>query len=247
VDGLESLRRANFEKVLDVLEKIRPVEGLRLLEIGAAKGWFLEAARRRGAIVAGVEPETANASEARARGLRIDEALFPTAPRDRGPYDVIVFNDVFEHIPQPDQAIAYVEELLAPEGLLVLNLPSSTGVLFRLSRFLAGIGINGPYQRLWQKDMSSPHVSYFSPDNLRLLVEHASNMRQVVAGALPTVSRIGLYDRIASQDAGLPASLSYPAVWSLSFVLPLLPADVQVSIFVKGTQRVEANRKMLAK
>ncbi|MBN9581861.1 MAG: class I SAM-dependent methyltransferase [Afipia sp.] len=129
IEGIEQLRKVNFERLLAAIEQIFPLKGRRVLEIGAAKGWFLQAALSRGASVTGVEPETAAANISREAGLDVEEGLFPAAPRDRGPYDVIVFNDVFEHIPNPALAATHLDELLTPGGLLVINLPNSEGAL----------------------------------------------------------------------------------------------------------------------
>src|SRR5690349_74337 len=123
IEGLQQLRRQNFELLLTRVEKIRPLAGLRLLEVGCGEGWFLEAAQRRGILATGIEPEETSAHIGRANGLSVERGLFPTDLRDRGPYDVIVFNDVFEHLPAPDVAIQYVNELLAKKGLAILNFP----------------------------------------------------------------------------------------------------------------------------
>jgi SAM-dependent methyltransferase len=233
IDGIEQLRKLNFESLLDSIEQIAPVRGSRLLEIGAAKGWFLEAALLRGASAFGIEPETAAAQTAQEAGLNVEEGLFPTAPRDRGPYDIIVLNDVFEHIPNPALAAIHLDELLAPNGLLVLNLPSSEGALYRIAQNLLRLGISGPFERLWQYGMPSPHISYFSPTNLKLLIERSTSLRRIVNGRLMTVTRSGLKVRVQSQSAGLPWWASYAVIWALSFILPALPPDIQFAIFRK--------------
>ena len=130
IEGLEDLRRANFELMLDRAEKARSLSGLRLLEVGSAKGWFLEAATRRGMVAHGLEPEEANVRIARSNGLSAESGFFPADLQDHGPYDVIAFNDVFEHLPSPVLAIRRVEELLSVDGTVVINLPSSEGALF---------------------------------------------------------------------------------------------------------------------
>src|SRR5262245_55945867 len=73
IEGLEAVRRANFETLLDRIERHRSLSGARLLEVGCARGLFLEAAARRGALVRGIEPEGANAKVAQASGFVVDE------------------------------------------------------------------------------------------------------------------------------------------------------------------------------
>src|SRR6266513_1889682 len=116
IPGLETLRRHNFEILLDRLQMLRPLKGARVLEVGSAWGWFLEAAERRGAKVRGIEPEIENADLARQRGFDIETGFFPADLRDRGPYDMIVFNDSFEHVPNPSLLVAEIQKLLATNG-----------------------------------------------------------------------------------------------------------------------------------
>ncbi len=233
VDGLEELRVSNFELLLDVIEDLAPLAGSHVLEIGCSKGWFLNAARARNAIVHGVEPEVINAEIARQSGHNVEIGLFPEFPKNKGPFDLIIFNDVFEHIPEPLEALVSVQSLLKQGGLVVFNIPSSYGTLYRIASLLNRIGISGPFDRLWQKGMASPHVSYFSPTTLKMFVENNSDMKLVGSSSLPSVSRSGLKERILSQQNGIPWQVSYAAIWALSFILPRMPADIHVGVFRK--------------
>lgn len=232
--GIEDLRRHNYETILDVLASLRgSLPGARILEIGCAKGWFLEAARDRQAVVAGVEPVAADAEIAQKNGLPVEEGLFPEKPSSRGPYDIIVFNDVFEHLPDPNMSIRAVADLLAPGGLAVINIPSSAGILYNTARFLDRVGVTGPFDRMWQRGLPSPHLSYFSPNNLNALVSKETGMLRVFSGSLPSIGRRGLLQRIRGQSVGLPWWLLVGPLWVLSFVMPLLPADIHLAVFRK--------------
>ncbi len=231
VDGLEDLRRSNDRVILDRLERLHPLRGLRVLEVGSAWGWFLTAAQARGAITHGIEPEEANARRCIAAGLSVEHGLFPQDLLDRGPFDVIAFNDVFEHLPDPAAAIQEVERLLKPGGVVVLNLPSSHGVLFRLASLLERLGYGGVYDRLWQRGLASPHVSYFTPGNLLQLVTAHTALRLADRFPLQSVSRRGLFARIASSHRNLVGIGLLAGTWLLSFVLPWLPSDIEVLVF----------------
>ena len=234
IPGLETLRRRNFEILLDRLERIRPIRGLKILEVGCAWGWFLEALNRRGAaFLHGIEPEEANAAICRSKSFSVEHGFFPQDLKDRGPYDLVLFNDVFEHLPNPDQMIKEVSRLLRPQGLVVLNLPSTSGVFFRIATILDNLGASSWLERLWQKDFSSPHISYFNPGNLKLLVETHTELKQVQSMSLTSVSRRGLAARIRRSHKSVSGLTAISAIWCLSFALPLLPSDVHVAIFSK--------------
>lgn len=231
--GLESLRKANIEATLDRVERLLPLRGRSVLDVGCASGWFLTAAKARGAFVYGIEPQESHVVTARAAGLTVDHGFFPQDLADRGPFDVIAFNDVFEHLPAPQQAIGDVEHLLKPGGLAVINLPSSDGFLFRTSRMMDVLGMAGTHDRLWQKGMTSPHISYFSPDTLRRLVERHSALRQVDAFPLTSFQRDGLWDRIRLTHTGPVAWGLFAGLWGLSFAASMLPSDIHVGVFRK--------------
>lgn len=240
VAGLEPLRLRNFETVLDRIAELLPAGGselqrcggVHLLEVGCAKGWFLKCAALRGMRVEGLEPDIEDT--ALIRDLNVRTGSFPEALDQDVRYGIIVFNDVFEHLPDPVQVIAEVERRLEPGGLAVLNLPSSDGVICRAARPLNRLGLTGPYERLWQKGMASPHITYFNPSNLRSFVERHTELQLVYAGSLPTVSRRGLWKRISSASSRATSVALFPLAWCASFGMSLCPSDVQLAIFHKA-------------
>ena len=241
VAGLRSLRSRNFEIVLDRLDELLPVRGASLLEVGCASGWFLDCAAGRGMRVEGIEPEPDRRDGGSTSGKSIRTGYFPEALDAGARYDVIVFNDVFEHLPEPEKAIAEVERRLEPGGVAVLNLPSSKGLIFRSARLLNRLGIAAPYERLWQKGMSSPHLTYFGPQNLQTFVERHTALRLAYAGRLSVLSRNGLWHRIASTWPSLPSAVVFPVAWCASFVVDWCPPDILLAIFRKEADSMGVN------
>ncbi|MYA65221.1 MAG: class I SAM-dependent methyltransferase [Gemmatimonadetes bacterium] len=232
IEGLEAVRALNFEMTLDRMEELLSTPDPMLLEVGCARGWFLERAARRGLRIEGIEPSPGPDLDADA-GLIIRAGYFPEALGERDSYDAIVFNDVFEHLPDPVAAIVEVERRLEPGGLAVLNLPSSDGAVFRIARCLHRFGLAGLYRRLWQKGMASPHITYFNQGNLRCFVERHTGLRQVCASRMAVLTREGLWDRIGSTWPGVAGLVIYPVAWLASFVLDWLPSDAILAIYRK--------------
>ncbi|WP_413719776.1 class I SAM-dependent methyltransferase [Silicimonas sp. MF1-12-2] len=233
VDGLEDLRKSNFEVLLHRLEKMRPLAGLRILEVGCSKGLFLEMAKSRGMIEKGVEPEFAMAEAARSKGFNVIDGFFPNALLEEERFDIIIFNDVFEHLPDPKGALLACRKHLSSDGILTINLPSSHGVFFRISKALWRLGWAGPYERLWQKGFPSPHTFYFNPDNLRNLVEETTGMRQIDQHALPSIHPKGTRERVRATYKGIIGELISIGALCISIFLPVLPQDISVSYFEK--------------
>jgi 2-polyprenyl-3-methyl-5-hydroxy-6-metoxy-1,4-benzoquinol methylase len=207
--------------------------GRKLLDVGSAHGWFLEAAQGSFDVL-GIEPDEVTGQRAAQRGLPVRPGYFPQALAEGERFDVIVFNDVIEHIPRIDAALSACFDRLNPDGILILNLPSSRGFFYRLSKILARTGWRAPFERLWQKDLPSPHVHYFRPDNLAQLVA-AHGFSLVHSAELPALRAKGLLERL--RCAGNMPLLSLYAQYTAGLcAIPLLrafPSDIILCIFRK--------------
>jgi SAM-dependent methyltransferase len=97
----------------------------RILDVGCATGIFLHEMVSAGWQAAGVEPVTHAAKYAQTRfGLDVFEGLMAQAPFEPGTFDVVTFWDVLEHTFSPAQELAHAARLLAPGGLVVINVPN---------------------------------------------------------------------------------------------------------------------------
>jgi len=233
-DGLSHLRQRNFGVLAALLADIavaapdapRP----RLLDVGCAHGWFLEAARSD-FDVTGIEPDFAVGASAQRRNLPVRLGFFPDV-LDRDEYfDVIVFNDVLEHIPDIDSALKACVRHLSPQGLVVVNAPARTGVIYRTAGLLAKMGMPGTFERMWQKDFPSPHVHYLDDHSIKAIASHAGLVpfRTIT---LPSVSHQGLLARIRYDRSVSPLKGMVMATIILAAipVLRILPSDIKVWI-----------------
>ena len=231
--ALDSIRNSVADKVISALEQFNPLSGLQLLDVGCGPGWFLRAASKRGAKVTGIEPDTRLAQAARDEGFACHDGFFPDAlPRD--PFNIVVFNDVFEHIPNPTMAVKAIHQSLSDNGIVLVNLPVSDGILYRTAELLGKFGIAFPLKRLWQCGYESPHLYYFNSANLTQLFER-DGFERIYSGNLPSVNATGLWGRIREADRiGVPAAIaSYLFVVALIPILQLMPADIGVVIYRK--------------
>jgi len=231
--GLQALRRENFRAIVQCAKRHTPPGTRKLLDVGSAHGWFLEAARGSFDVL-GVEPDAVVGGRAAARGLPVRPGYFPDALRADERFDVIVFNDVIEHIPDIRGALAACAERLNPEGILILNLPNSRGLFYRLSKLLARCGWHAPFERLWQKDLPSPHLHYFHAVNLVKLVG-AHGFTLADSAELPALRAKGLLERLrcAGNISGLSLYVQYAAGLCAIPVLRVFPSDIIVCVFRK--------------
>ncbi|MEP7357870.1 MAG: class I SAM-dependent methyltransferase [Anaerolineales bacterium] len=128
----------------------------RVLEIGCATGAFLLEARQAGWQVAGVEPSSYMAAAAREQGLDVAADF---VPERYGPdaFDVVHMNHVLEHVPDPAATLRGVCQVLAPDGLLIVEVPYEFGGWFFTLYPILKPGSRRP---------NIHHLSFFSPRTL---------------------------------------------------------------------------------
>ncbi|GGY73502.1 class I SAM-dependent methyltransferase [Pseudoduganella plicata] len=229
--SLKALRQANFAEIVDHARTYAPPGGRRLLDVGSAHGWFLEAAAPAFDAI-GIEPDAEVGSKAAQRGFQVRQGYFPDALRSDETFDVIVFNDVIEHIPDIGSALRACHDRLNPGGILILNLPNSRGFFYRLSKLLVRLRIAGPFERMWQKSLPSPHLHYFDNQNLtRLLAGLGFSL--VFQRELPALRAQGLKERLGYVGNPNPLVLwgQYVVIRCLIPVLRLFPSDIIVGIY----------------
>jgi SAM-dependent methyltransferase len=120
---------ANYEPITSVLLPFLPDRNARILEIGSGYGGALETFRRAGYTnLVGSEASQKRAEHARSRGFPValctaEQLLTDPLIASRAPYDAIFSWHVFEHLHDPATAVANLEKLLAPGGVVFVCVP----------------------------------------------------------------------------------------------------------------------------
>lgn len=125
------------------------VAGLTVCEVGFGGGACLAALHAKGARVLGLEPVAANRAHAHALGVP-RESLFAAEPLPTLPHapDLWLFQDSFEHVPDPNALAAWLARESAPGARALLVAPDAGA----LSRALLG--------PLWLHDVPDHRVHY---------------------------------------------------------------------------------------
>jgi len=140
----------------------RFASGGRLLEVGAAAGYFLEAAAKAGFEVTGIEPVAPVAERAAQRlGVPVLAGLIEDLDLPSGAFDVVCAWHVVEHIPDPNAQLQRLRDTLRPGGHLLLEVPNVGSVIARRE------GTE------WVRLFPEHHVSQFAPRSLRALLGRA--------------------------------------------------------------------------
>lgn len=93
----------------------------RLLDVGCSNGAFLQAALDRGMNAVGCDLSTDAVHDAYKQFVRTGG--IQDCGWQRRTFDIITFNDVLEHIPDPVQALRVAKGLLKRTGILVVDIP----------------------------------------------------------------------------------------------------------------------------
>ncbi|MBI5035942.1 class I SAM-dependent methyltransferase [Candidatus Micrarchaeota archaeon] len=152
-------RLRTFEKCAEFVEKYSK-KG-KILDVGAAAGFFVHTAQKRGWQAEGIEPSKwmvewgKNNLKANLRAGTLEKAKYPADY-----FDVVTYWDVLEHVPDPMASLKEANRILKKGGLVVVNYPDIASNLAKA----AG--------RKWWF-LLSVHLYYFTPDSISKMLEAA--------------------------------------------------------------------------
>ncbi|HYQ25624.1 MAG TPA: class I SAM-dependent methyltransferase, partial [Polyangiaceae bacterium] len=168
---IQSRERAK-SMLATVLEHVGDVKGRRLLDVGCTYGAFAIEFAKAGAQVVGVDinDKWLRLAEANARNevelpfLKCDAAshLAVATLRPHGPFDLVILNDVLEHIYDTAGLLANVRALLGHKGRVYFKVPnglSTRHVLSEGHKKVYGISLIPP--DYWQLFVKAPFQIYY--------------------------------------------------------------------------------------
>jgi len=119
------LKLATARQRLQMIAPHRP--GPRLLDVGCAAGFFMEAAVEAGFDVSGIElsPVAIGFANATVKPRIIQGDVNTLLAHDTRQFDVVTAFDIIEHTFDPKAFVADISRVLAPGGLLVLSTPDT--------------------------------------------------------------------------------------------------------------------------
>lgn len=168
-----------WKSFLKELERLKLAEGKRLLDIGSAKGVFLDIAQKSGWEPMGVEPAEDYSGYARETFKlpvftgTLEEADFPS-----NHFDAATMWDVIEHLKEPAKIVAETFRVLKPGGLLLILTPNHDSLVTFVSHWLYKLSLRRfPLERYMYAGV---HLYFFTPKTLSELLRRAGfNVVQV--------------------------------------------------------------------
>jgi SAM-dependent methyltransferase len=179
--------RSGQERRLALIERYAPLDGVRVLDLGCGLGEFARAFARRGARALGTDIATSRLAEARQR-VKNDPAAagvegFMAAAGEHLPFrtgslDLIVLNEVIEHVDDDRKTLHEIARALRPGGICVLYAPNrlypfETHGIYIGQRYVFG---NIPFVNWlprFLRDRLVPHARAYRRGDWRRLIEGA--------------------------------------------------------------------------
>ena len=184
----------HYDGVVASLERtMRPG---RIFEVGAAGGFFLAAAARRGWTASGVEISPFAAEYARREmGLDVQTGDVTEAVVEPSSQDVVYVDNILEHTIDPLDVLRRLRALLRPGGLLIVIVPTYVNSVYfrslkglrssRLGTRLAR-GRLGAILKLHRQQPAAPyHIDEFSTAAIRGALERSGYVVERLERSVP--------------------------------------------------------------
>jgi 2-polyprenyl-6-hydroxyphenyl methylase/3-demethylubiquinone-9 3-methyltransferase len=117
-------------------QRSKPLDGLRILDVGCGVGLVCEPMRRLGATVTGIDAaaDVIRAARAHAKAMRLDIDYRVVAPEDlTETYDAVIALEVVEHVADHALFLDSLCGLVAPDGALALSTLNRTPIAFAMA------------------------------------------------------------------------------------------------------------------
>ncbi|WP_370339191.1 bifunctional 2-polyprenyl-6-hydroxyphenol methylase/3-demethylubiquinol 3-O-methyltransferase UbiG [Parvularcula marina] len=164
-------------------EDIRPLEGLRLLDIGCGGGLVSEPMTRLGATVTGLDAAEKNVKTALAHaqetGLEIDyrcTTVEELAASDEPQFDAVLNLEVVEHVADIDLFLGKSADLVRPGGMMAV------ATINRTLKALATAKIGAEYILRWLPAGTHDPRKFVKPAEIRKALEKSGLRIESVSG-----------------------------------------------------------------
>ena len=185
---LDRFQEAHYARQLTRLEATIGVGRRSLLDVGCGAAAFIRYGAERGWAVDGTDivvTDWARQTNARLWEGQLPAIDFGATSGAGGPcYDVVRFNHVLEHTPDPLAELRRAYELLSPGGVILVGVPNIGGLSIRLKSWQSRLGLK---RKAWKHYGALHHLWFFTPVTLARLIGMAGF--DVVRWETPTVDR----------------------------------------------------------
>lgn len=154
-------RKFTLQSKRKLANSLQPSKG-NLLDIGCGTGDFLQSCATAGWNTSGVEPNPSASRLAKQKGIETFESI----DQVKGTFQLITLWHVLEHVPDPNETLIKIRELLAPNGVLLIAVPNHSSVDGK------------KYKAFWAGFDVPRHLWHFNQQNMDQLLRKHNLTRQ---------------------------------------------------------------------
>lgn len=149
-----------LKKYLKWIKSFTSPSSNKLLDVGAANGYFVELANKDGFNACGIEISNSAVEWAKKLNRPVSQGTLETM-KDDNCYDVITALDVLEHVPEPLNFLKIAHSKVARDGIILINVPYVGSFFSRISR------------KNWHAYLPPEHWMYFNKKSLKSMLRMA--------------------------------------------------------------------------
>ncbi len=223
----EKGRRAQAQIVLRQILKQKNYG--ELLDIGCGPAFFLDEAKKSGFKVTGIDLSAWAKKYAKDNfDINVTQGTLQSAHFPDRHFDVVVMNDVIEHVESPKVVLSEIRRILKNDGVIYISTPDIESVL---SRYLRA--------KWW--GINKYHLFYFSRKTLEQLFG-VVGFKKLKYSSYPRVFSLGYW---AKRLETYPAFVRFPfdcasRIGNLSQALLKVELHDQIGVLAKKIQRLDS-------
>jgi 2-polyprenyl-3-methyl-5-hydroxy-6-metoxy-1,4-benzoquinol methylase len=225
----EESRLKKAAKIIAVLQHFlgrENLDGLKTLDIGCSTGFISDALHKAGATVTGLDIDEPGLIAARARcGDKVDFVYaggedIPAPPQS---FDIVIFNQIYEHVVDADAVMKDIRRVLRPDGVVYLGLGNRLTIIephYKLP-FLSWLPKRAADRYIRATGKASTYYETFrTRPNLRRMCE-GLNVWDYTYTVLTQSQKFAADDMV-------PRRLSSAPVWFWKSLAPIIPTFIWV-------------------
>ncbi len=158
------VKKNALQSKVSLLKKLNKGTGT-LLDIGAGTGDFLKQATNKGWTIEGVEPNASARKLASQKGVSLAESIEDFNGQQ---FDAVTLWHVLEHLPNLEESIKKIEDLIKPGGILIIAVPNFKSYDAK------------HYQSFWAAFDVPRHLWHFSKKSMTLLFSKKMKLEKII-------------------------------------------------------------------
>jgi len=145
-----------------------------ILEDGCGVGEYLQRLNEQAKLAVGLDVDFERVMETHQKGLPVQLAVGEALPHAAQTFDLVISNEVIEHVQDDRQAVAEIVRILKPGGRLVLFCPNrgypfETHGIYKKGKYHFGNKLFVNYLPNYWRNKLAPHVRVYRSRDLKKL------------------------------------------------------------------------------